>query len=134
MASMNLYPRSFLRLILLGWLLTALPLLVAIAFSSVSFSRLTTRSEIALQETAEATRLAWELEEDLLKMERILRQHEVLRDPSLLDDYAATRSEWLSYNTGLASIPMMASLAGKLEELRAREAIVQEMIAARNPD
>ena len=134
MASMNLYPRSFLRLILLGWLLTALPLLVAIAFSSVSFSRLITRSEIALQETAEATRLAWELEEDLLKMERILRQHEVLRDPSLLDDYAATRSEWLSYNTGLASIPMMASLAGKLEELRAREAIVQEMIAARNPD
>lgn len=114
---MTLYPRSFLRLILLGWLVMALPLLVAIAFASVSLTRLSARSEGAMQQAAEATRLGWELDEDLLQMERILRQYEVLHDPSLLDDYAVARNEWQHNGAAFAQVPMLASLSGRINAL-----------------
>ncbi|MDO8959509.1 MAG: HAMP domain-containing sensor histidine kinase [Rhodocyclaceae bacterium] len=119
---MILYPRSFLRLILLGWLLTALPLLVAIAFVSVSLTHLSARSEAAMQQTGEATRLGWELDEDLLQMDRILRQYAALRDPSLLDDYALARNEWRKNAEAFTQVPLLASLAGRVNALLTREA------------
>ncbi|MDP1653476.1 MAG: HAMP domain-containing sensor histidine kinase [Rhodocyclaceae bacterium] len=122
MAGMNLYPRSFLRLILLGWLVMALPLLVAIAFASVSLTRLSARSEGAMQQAAEATRLSWELDEDILQMDRILRQYEVLRDPSLLDDYAVARNEWQQNGAAFANVHLLAPLSGRVSELRGMEA------------
>lgn len=114
---MTLYPRSFLSLILIGWLLMALPLLLAIAFASVSLARLSERSEAAMQQTAEATRLSWELDEDLLLMVRILRQYEALRDPSLLDDYGIARNEWRQNGAEFAQVPLLASLSGHVNEL-----------------
>jgi len=111
---MNLYPRSFLRLILVGWLLTALPLLIAIAFASVNFTRFTARSEIALQQTTEATRLSRKLDEDIFLMERILLQYEALRDPSLLDDYRVAREAWLRSGAEFAQLPLLATLAPRL--------------------
>jgi len=118
----TLYPRSFLRLILLGWLLTALPLLVAIAFVSVSLTHLSTRSEAAMRQTGEATRLGWGLDEDLLQMDRILRQHQALRDPSLLDDYALARNAWRKNAEAFTQVPLLASLADRVNALLAREA------------
>jgi len=118
---MNLYPRSFLRMVLVGWLLMALPLLVAIAFASLSVTRLSARSEAAMEQATVATRLGWELDEDLVQMERILRQFEVLHDPSLLHDYDLARQEWLRNSVALAAIPLMQSLAGELAALRASE-------------
>lgn len=114
---MNPYPRSFLRLILLGWLVMALPLLVAIAFASLSLTRLSVRSEGAMQQAAEATRLGRELDEDILQMERILRQYEVLHDPSLLDDYAVVRNDWRHTGAAFAHVPLLTSLSGRVNEL-----------------
>lgn len=131
---MNLYPRSFLRLILLGWILMALPLLFAIAFASVSLSKLSARSETAMQHASQATRLGWELEEDLVQMERILRQYEVLGDASLLDDYAAARSEWRTNAEAFTQVPLLASLAARTEEMRVLEATAfQKLLSAGTP-
>lgn len=121
---MNLYPRSFLRLILVGWLLTALPLLIAIAFASVSLTRFTARSETALQQTAEATRLSRKHDEDVFLMERILLQYEALRDPSLLEDYRVARAAWLQSGTAFARLPLVQPLAHRLEQAQAAEAAV----------
>lgn len=129
---MNLYPRSFLRLILIGWVLTALPLLVAIAFASASLTRLTERSETSMHETAEATRLGWELDEDLILMERILRQYEALGDTSLLDDYLVARSEWLSNLDEFVRVPLLAALTVQMNELRASEAAAYQLLATDN--
>ncbi|MBU3910336.1 MAG: hypothetical protein KKF85_04310 [Gammaproteobacteria bacterium] len=129
---MTLYPRSFLRLILSGWLLIALPLLLAIAFASVSLARLSARSEAALQQTAEATRLSWELDEDLLLMVRILRQHEALRDPSLLDDYVIARNEWRENGAGFARVPLLASLSGRVNELLVLEEAAYHQLTTDN--
>ncbi len=134
MAAMNLYPRSFLRLILLGWLVVALPLLVAIAFAWVSLAALTTHSEAAMQQAAEATRLGWELDEDLLKMDRILRQYEVLRDPSQLSDFTVARDEWLRNSAEFARVPLLAPLAVRVGELRTLEARAYGVATMANPD
>lgn len=107
---MNLYPRSFLRLILSGWLLTALPLLIAIAFASLSLTELTARSAAAMRETAEATRLAWEVDEDIISMERLLRQFDALQDVSLIDDYLLAQQEWQKHLDELAHLPLLVSL------------------------
>lgn len=131
---MNFYPRSFLRLILLGWLVMALPLLVAIAFASISLTRLSAHSESAMQQAAEATRLGWELDEDILQMERILRQYEVLHDPSLLDDYAVVRNEWQHNGAAFAQVPMLASLSGRVNELRLLETEAYRQLTADNRD
>lgn len=134
MAGMNLYPRSFLRLILLGWLVMALPLLVAIAFASVSLTHLSVRSEAAMQQAAEATRLGWELDEDLLLMERILRQYEALRDPSLLDDYALARNEWRQNGAGFTRVPLLTPLSGRVKELLFLEAEAYRQLTTNNRD
>lgn len=131
---MNLYPRSFLRLILTGWLLTALPLLIAIAFASVSLKGLSERSATSMIETAEATRLAWELDEDILTMERLLRQYEALRDPSLIDDYLLAHKEWESHLDELVRLPLLASLIHEVKTLRAVEAAARPALLADTHD
>lgn len=123
---MNLYPRSFLRLILTGWLLTALPLLVAIAFASISLTSLAERSADSMRETAEATRLAWELDEDILTMERLLRQYETLQDPSLIDDYLLAHKEWASHLDELVRLPLLAALIEEVNGLRILEAAARD--------
>lgn len=131
---MNLYPRSFLRLILTGWLLTALPLLVAIAFASLSLSRLTERSAASMRETAEATRIAWELDEDILTMERLLRQYEALQDASLVEDYLLARKEWASHLDELVRLPLLAPLSQDAQTMRSLEAAAQAPLLASERD
>jgi two-component system sensor histidine kinase GlrK len=118
---MNLYPRSFLRLILIGWVVMALPLLLAIAFASISMGRLAAQSEDTVKQASQAGRLGWELEEDLVHMERTLRQHDVLRDPALLDDYAAASRQWRDSLQQFAAIPMLSALSGQATDMLAIE-------------
>jgi two-component system, NtrC family, sensor histidine kinase GlrK len=131
-AAVNLYPRSFLRMILIGWLLMALPLLVAIAYASVSLNRIAARSDVAIQHASLSTRLGWELEEDLVQMERILRQYEVLHDASLLDEYAGARDEWRLHIKEFAAVPLLNPLAGRVNEMRDIEAKAYGQFATDN--
>jgi len=117
----TLYPRSLLRLILLGWLLVALPLLAAIAFASISLHGIAARGDAAVQQATLTARLGWELPEHLIHMERNLRQYEVLRDPTLLDDYAVARLEWRKSSDEFARIPLLASLADRVGNMLASE-------------
>ncbi len=120
---MNLYPRSFVRLMLVAWVVMALPLFVAIAYSSISATRLAARSQASMQQAAEATRLSWEIDEDLRQMERILRQYEVLRDPSQIDDYVVMRREWLHNCEEFTKVPMLVTLADRVQTMAAKETV-----------
>jgi len=126
----HLYPRSLLRLILLGNVLVALPLLAAVAYVVGSIGTLTERSETLTREASRAALLGWELPEDLGTMERILRQYEVLGDESLLDDYGAARREWVRVGAEYAAIPLLAELQGRLRVLLEAEAAGYEAVLA----
>jgi two-component system, NtrC family, sensor histidine kinase GlrK len=116
------YPRSFLRLILLGNIVVALPLIIAIAYVASSIESLTLRSEAVTRQASLAARLGWGLPDDLNSMDRILRQYEVLADHSLLDDYATLRRNWLSSAREYAAIPLLAGISDQIAGILDTEA------------
>jgi len=116
-------------MILLGWVVTAMPLLFAIAFASLSLNRLAERSELAIQDAALSARLGWELEEDLTLMVRILRQYEVLRDETLLEDYAAARNEWHHHAVEFAGVPLLHALAIQISEMQTEEEVAHRTLS-----
>lgn len=118
---MSFYPRSLLRLVLLGNLVMMVPLLAAIIYAEITVERITEQSEIMAGEANQAGKLSWELPEDLRHMERILRQYGVLHDPSLLDDYAVARQEWRRRVAQFADVPLTKTLEPKLERLLSAE-------------
>lgn len=127
---MNLYPRSFLRLIVLGNILAVLPLLAAVGYASLTVEGLTRRSEEVIRQTSRAATLGYALQEDLIHMERILRQYEVLRDPSLLDEYVAERKEWRRSAEEFGAISLFANLAVRVRDMQQMEAVAYEKLGA----
>jgi two-component system sensor histidine kinase GlrK len=118
---MSFYPRSLLRLVLLGNLVLMAPLIGAIVYAEITVERISTQSELMAGEANRAGQISWELPEDLRLMERILRQYAVLSDASLLDDYAAARVEWRRRAASFAQIPLISSLNPKIDDLLVTE-------------
>jgi two-component system sensor histidine kinase GlrK len=116
------YPRSFLRLILLGNIVVALPLVIAIAYVASSIENLTLRSEAVTRQASLAARLGWELPDELGGMDRVLRQYEVLADRSLLDDYDSLRRAWLASAREYAAIPLLAGISDQIASILDMEA------------
>ena len=129
---MNLYPRSFMGLLVLGNILIALPLLAAVGYASLTVDSLSQRSEETVRQASEAATLSYALQEDLFHMEQILRQYEVLRDPSLLEEYATERKEWRESSEKYMNIPLFANLAGRINAIRAAEAAAYENLSKAN--
>ncbi|MCX7148474.1 MAG: HAMP domain-containing sensor histidine kinase [Rhodocyclales bacterium] len=128
---MNLYPRSFLRLIVIGNVLAVLPLVAAVGYASLTVGDLTRHSEEVVRQASRAATLGYALHEELNHMERVLRQYEVLRDPALLNEYAAVREEWRQNSEGYAAIPLLGKLAVRVGDMRKVEAAAYKILGAR---
>ena len=89
------YPRSFLKFILLGFLLVSLPLLYALGELILSLDRLATQSRQEVLQAAQAGRSSRLLFEQATTLERLARQQIILEDPALLEDYGRMRQEFL---------------------------------------
>ena len=74
------YPRSFLKFILLGFLLVCLPLVYALAELIFSLERLQAQGQEAVVQAAQAGRASRQLLEQTSTLERIVRQYLILRD------------------------------------------------------
>ncbi len=128
---MSFYPRSFLRLVVLGNVMVALPLLIAVGYASLAADDLAGRGQEAVQQASRAAMLGQALPEDIVRMERILRQYEVLHDASLLGEYEAAHGEWLREVDEWAAIPLLAALAPRIGELRAAEVAAHQALGPR---
>ncbi|MCC6878549.1 MAG: hypothetical protein IT511_02050 [Rhodocyclaceae bacterium] len=100
------YPKSFLRLILIGFGLALLPLVFALGNAAINVQQLAEQSERAVREAAVATRASREMTETLTGMERALRQYLVLRERSLLEDYRRLRGEFVQAAQEYARLPL----------------------------
>ncbi|MFO1316918.1 MAG: ATP-binding protein [Burkholderiales bacterium] len=116
------YPRSFLKFILLGFLLVSLPLLYALGELILSLDRLATQSREEVLQAAQAGRSSRLLFEQATTLERLARQQIILEDPALLDDYGRMRQEFLQTTRQLSLLPLERPQLAALEDLRAREA------------
>lgn len=126
----RLYPKSFLRLILIGFGLVSLPLVFALGNAALNVQNLAEQSEQAVREAAVATRSSREMMETLTGMERALRQYLILRDRSLLEDYQRLREEFVQATQGYSRLPLDESGRAKLLEVLEREQRLSSTLAS----
>lgn len=124
------YPRSFLKFILLGFLLVSLPLVYALGELIVSLERMQTQAQEAVQQAGEAGRASRQLFEQSATLERIVRQDLILNDPALLDDYARVRQEFMRTVEELEGLPLEPRAKLALKDLIQNEARLQALFAA----
>ena len=115
------YPRSFLKFILLGFLLVSLPLLYALVELIVSLDRLGTQSQQAVLQAAQAGRASRQLYEQATTLERLVRQHLILDDSQLVDDYARLRQDFHQTTQQLQQLPLERAQLTQLEKLTETE-------------
>ena len=122
------YPRSFLKFILLGFLLVSLPLVYALGELILSLDQLQTQGREAVQQAAEAGRASRQLFEQSVTLERIVRQHLILEDNALLDDYARVRQEYRNTARQLALLPLEPEPLAALDALTDSESRLHKLL------
>jgi two-component system sensor histidine kinase GlrK len=115
------YPRSFLKFILLGFLLVSLPLIYALAELILSLDRLASQAGTEVLQAAQAGRTSRLMFEHTSTLERIARQHLILEDSALLDDYGPVRQDFKQVAEQLASLPLESAQVAALKSLTERE-------------
>ena len=91
-----LYPRSFPRLLAVGFTLIALPLIFALIGSAVTVDQIANRSQQAVYRAVLATQTGRRLAELLIAMERSARQMVILDDRRLLETYESNRKHFVA--------------------------------------
>ena len=81
------YPRSLTNVILACFVLSAVPLVVALAELAFGLDSLAKRSQLSVREAEAASSASRELRDVTSKIERAVRQSIVLEDASLIDGY-----------------------------------------------
>ena len=122
------YPRSFLKFILLGFLLVSLPLLYALGELILSLDQLQTQGREAVQQAAQAGRASRQLFEQTGTLERLVRQHLILEDSALLDDYDRLRQEFRSTAAQLALLPLDPEPLAALDALTDSEIRLHKLL------
>ena len=130
------YPRSFLKFILLGFLLASLPLLYALGELILSLEQLQTQGREAVQQAAQAGRTSRQLFEQAVTLERIVRQHLILDDSALIDDYDRVRQEFRTTANQLALLPLGGEPLAALDALTDSESRLHKLLVMpqRSPD
>ncbi len=117
-------PRSFLQLVLLGFVLVMLPLIIATINATLSVDRLATQSQQAVQNAAQVTKSSEEIAEHLIHMERIARQYHVLGDADLFVAYRTAHEQFALMTSDLARLPLNDYQQRQLQILIEKESSV----------
>lgn len=122
------YPNSFLKLLLIGFALTMLPLLFAFANAALFLDRLAEQSRKTVYEAVEATRASRALTEQITLMERSTRQYLVLGDEALLQHTKAAHQKFDTTVAELNELPLDPLQRRQLGTLSERENALFERI------
>ena len=124
------YPRSFLKFILLGFLLVSAPLVYAMAELILSLDRLARQGSDEVLQAAQASRSSRQLYEQATTLERIARQQLILEDSSLLDEYGKLRQDFHQTAQQLAALPLEAPELQRLRTIGVREDRLNGLLAS----
>jgi two-component system sensor histidine kinase GlrK len=119
------YPRSFPRLLLIGFTLVALPPVFALVNNAISIDRLANRSQNEVYQAVQASQNSRRLAQLLVGLERTARQIAILDDRSLLDAYVINRRQFEQTVEEFARLPVLdAQQRAALDEIVAGEAAI----------
>ena len=115
------YPKSFLKVLLIGFALAILPLLAAFISANIYFDKLTKQSLFNMSQAVETTRASRILLEELAVMERSARQYFVLHDALLLTNYLNAHDRLIKALATLSQLPITKPLQPELAQFSNQE-------------
>ena len=98
------YPRSFLRFILLSYVLVSLPILGAAIYSVITMNTVSKQNTLAVVDATRTIHLSRDLINRLTEMERGLRQYAVLGDPALLVEFRSNGDDFVQTLKKIAAV------------------------------
>ena len=110
-------PKSFLKLVLLGFGLVALPLIAALTYAIVYVDKLADHSQHAVYQAAESTQQSRMLVEQVTGLERAARQYQVLGDLALFKAYQELRDDFQRTIRDMLTLPLETSFRQHLMSL-----------------
>src|SRR5688500_10009127 len=125
-----LYPRSFPRLLSVGFTLIALPLIFALIGSAVTVDQIANRSQQAVYRAVLATQTGRRLAELLIAMERSARQMVILDDRRLLETYDSNRKNLMATAREFSALPFDSEPMIALGDIMSVEQAIYTSLAA----
>src|SRR5919205_865513 len=123
------YPRSFLKLLFVGFALVALPLMFALINNAISIDALGNLSQKAVYQAVQATQSSRKLGELIPAMERVAHQMLILGDRGLLDSYEVHRKQLLATAAEFSSLPFDTEQRNALREIVRSEEAIYELLS-----
>ncbi|MCX7184032.1 MAG: ATP-binding protein [Nitrosospira sp.] len=123
-------PKSFLKLILLGFALMGLPLIIALINSAVSIDQLAEHSRKTVYQAAQIAHGSRVLVDEIAIMERSVQQTLILADTSLLEGYFDAHKKFEDTVTSLFELSPRTEQKQSLQQLRSSEAEIFRKVAA----
>lgn len=115
------YPKSFFKLLSVGFLLAVLPLIIGLLINTVAIQRLSTQSQRAIYDAARVTHAARDLSETANSLERAAQQSVILKDPTLWESYLTLHHRFVNASVQLGKLPLEASMRQELAALQQEE-------------
>ena len=123
------HPRSFVGLLVTGFVLVALPLAGALLYSAWNTERLAARSTNAVFNAAQAARASRSLVNRIGTIERLSQQIAVLDDPGLKADYTRVHDDFRRVAADLSRLPLDGQQLGALERTLAQEQSLYDVLS-----
>jgi len=120
--------KSILRLLLVGFLLVAMPLIAALVLATLSVDRLVIHSQHALLQGVLVTQGTQVLVEAITAMERNARQYQVLGDTVLFDVYEENHTKFVDTARTLKALELTGGQGELLDELLILENEIQVVL------
>src|SRR6184192_1442882 len=122
------YPRSFLALLLTGFMLVTIPLVGALAYSAWNTEKLAGLSRTAVFKASEAARASRSLVDRISAIERTAQQMAVLNDPELAVDYARVHRTFRSLAEEIGQLPLDDSQVAALDRTVEQEQSLYDLL------
>ncbi|MBL8518863.1 MAG: HAMP domain-containing protein [Betaproteobacteria bacterium] len=127
------YPKSFLSLLLVGFLIVALPLILGLLSNAWSIGRLSEQSQKAVYNAAQATQTGRALAVSVTAMERYARQYAIFNDNAFLDGYRNARNQFLQVVEQFRARELNAEQRTALDEIIQHERRLNAGVSATAP-
>ena len=114
-------PKSFLKLIIIGFSLVLLPLIIALINSGVTINQLAKQSRQAVYQATQIAHSSRVLADEITVMERSARQAAILGDEDLLEGYFQGHEKFTKTATTLAMLNLNDAQARALQQLQQDE-------------
>ncbi|HTH94101.1 MAG TPA: ATP-binding protein [Rhodocyclaceae bacterium] len=121
------YPRSFFKLLAIGFLLAVLPLTAGLLAMTVAIQKLSTHSQQAVFDAARIAHSSRQLAETLPALERAARQSQILHDPSFLAGYGELRDDFARVIAQMRTMPLDVEMSTLLDQMVAQEAATYQL-------